>query len=207
MSNESFQATTKESVLPLSNLHQNLNLGVSSNVDQQSALQPGPTSNADSKSQWLFALEAHKYVRELLINADNKSHRYIAFSSAIIIWLSSFKKNLPTQIADWHYFEFLYVAAALGMGACALLSIFAILPRLKGSARGMIYFNSVADFESTSDYAVAVLKLTEQELVIEKLKHVAELSKICRDKFYWLKLAVRVGVVGLIATIVFAVFG
>lgn len=209
MSIEQSQPPSKKSASLPNNLPQDLNLAISEEVKQESTLLPAPVSNSDTKSQWSFSIEAHKYVRDMLNNADNKAQRYIAFSSAFLIWLNSNRgqKILNVPIIEWRYLEILYLVAILGMAACALFSLFTIVPRLKGSKKGIIYFNSVAAFENKNDFVIAVLKKSEHELIIDELQHVFELSNICSKKFFWLKIAVWTGGIGLIAGILFSLLG
>jgi len=203
------QAQTTESGLANlpSNIPQNLKPVINEqNTVNERKLSASPYLQNNDKAQWLFACETHKYVREFINSADNKAQRYIAFSSAILVWLMNVKENIKfwdIPAKEWRLLEVLNFVSLSGLSICILLSLVAILPRLKGSKKGIIFFESVAEHEVSTDYLSDVLKKNEQELVIEELKHVYELSNICSKKFFWLKIAVWAGGVGLVSGILF----
>ena len=155
------------------------------------------------KTQWLFACETHKYIREFINSADQKAQWYIAFASAFLAWLNTsvltdfWSKNLK----EWQFFDILSVVSIIGLSICVISSLITILPRLKGSKKGIVFFGSIAEYETSNDYLADVLKKTDQEIIIEKLKHTHELAKICSEKFSNLKIAVWSGGIGLASAI------
>ena len=170
---------------------------------QDSKLSHSPYPPSD-KVQWLFACETHKYIREFISSADHKAQWYIAFASGLLAWLNT--KKILTEFwsitwAEWRVLDILSLVSILGLSVCVLFSLLTIWPRLKGSKKGIVFFGSIAEYETCNEYLADVLKKTDQEIVIEKLRHVYELAKVCNDKFSYLKIAVWTGGSGLAAGI------
>jgi hypothetical protein len=174
------------------------------NTPQKNILTQSPFSENKNKVQWQFSIETHKYVREFINGADNKSQHYIAFASAFLVWVNSRESlnfwSIPAK--EWRFLDLLNIISIVGMTICILLALWALLPRLNGSKKGIIFFDSIAEHEISNDYLADVLKKSEQELVIEELKHVFELSRICSKKFFYLKLSVWSGSIGLTSGII-----
>jgi hypothetical protein len=207
MTGDHSQTTPEGSATLPSKLPHDLKVSDIESVDQEGRLVRAPNTNNESVSQWPFALESHKYVREMLVNADNKAQRYIAFSSAFLVWLSTTEipKIWSMPIKEWRTLDALYMASILGMSFCVLFSLVTILPRLKGSRKGILYFNSVAEYETSNEFLTAVQKCSDRDLLAEELRHVFELSKICKKKFSWLVASVWSGGAGLVAGILYSI--
>lgn len=93
-----------------------------------------------------------------------------------------------------------------GLIVCLIFAILVVFPSLKGSKKGIIFFNSVAEYESYNEYIGDVLKKDDQEIAGEYLRHIHELSKICTTKFKRLKLSFCSGIIGLIAALYILIF-
>ena len=182
---------------------QRINAPLVESALQETTLVQSPYSLTEKKVHWQFASETHKYVREFIINADNKAQHYIVFASAFLVWMNSSESlkfwNVPAK--EWRLLDLINIISIVGMTSCILFALSALLPRLKGSKKGIIFFESISEHEMSTDYLADVLKKGEQELVIEELKHVFELSRICSRKFYNLKISIWSGAIGLISGI------
>jgi hypothetical protein len=154
-----------------------------------------------SKIHWLFACETHKYVRDLINNSDTKAYQYIAFASGLLTYMHTTHK-IPTFIAkplkEWCLLETLCL---FGLIFCLIFAILVVFPNLKGSKKGIIFFNSVAEYESYNEYIGDVLKKVDPEITGEYLRHIHELSKICTTKFKRLRVSFCSGIIGLIAAL------
>lgn len=169
--------------------------------DPQLTHSPYPPND---KVQWQFACETHKYIREYISSADNKAQWYIAFASAFIAWVNT--QKLYTTFwaitsAEWRLLDILSLISIVGLSACVFFSLLTIRPRTKGSKKGIIFFGSIAEHDASNDYLADVMKKTDQEVIIEKLRHVYELAKVCNQKFATLSIAVWSGGIGLAAGI------
>jgi hypothetical protein len=162
---------------------------------------PVPESNAK------FADDAHQYVREYIRNADAKATFLFAGNGALIAFLftrgggGSWLRALNIGDAvDW-----------LGLSAMAILvgaaaSLFTVVfPRLGGAAQGILFFNAIAEHESSTAYAEAVARRTSSDLARIKLEHTYDLAKVCRAKYRALGIGFRLSAVGALTAVVYLV--
>lgn len=180
----------------------------SENLAEEHVVLQSPFGSGIKEVHWKFAVETHKYVREFIANADTKAQHYIVFASAFLIWMNP-KDSLKfwaIPAKEWRLIDFLQIVSILSMSVCILAALSALLPRLKGSKKGIVFFDSVSENEVANDYLGDVLKKNEQEIVIEELRHIYELSKICSGKFQSLKISVWSGAIGLIFGIAILLF-
>jgi len=162
------------------------------------------TASLDSYAQHL-----HSYVREYISVADRKASFVFTIGAALLVYLNekgvvnSWFKNLNT----WTLAEFIIFVAVCGLSLSCILGIAVVFPRLSGSKRGYIFWESIAEFASPTEFSDSAQKLDGKELTRELLKHSHELSKICRRKYRILNWSLRTGAVGAIATILYVVKG
>ncbi len=205
MSTQNTQTTTGEEI-SLPGLDQPANIvsgAVNTDAPQDAKLSHSPFQPTD-KIQWQFACETHKYIREFISIADNKAQWYIAFASAFLAWMNTqkiFTVFWSIKAAEWRSADILTLIAIIGLSVCIFFSLLTIIPRLKGSKKGIVYFASIAEHETCNDYLADVLRKKDQDIVIEKLRHVYELARVCNGKFNTLKFAVWSGGIGLAAGI------
>lgn len=153
---------------------------------------------------WKFAEETHQYVREYIRQADQKAGFFFAGATALIAFLYKATLiqrwiKLPTQ---WDFVDMLSFAATIGLSVSALSCLATVLPRLKGSKRGHVFFGAVAEFESRKEYATDVLRQGVVALIEAKLCHVHDLAMVCGRKYAVLKIGQWSGAIGVIATVV-----
>jgi hypothetical protein len=143
-----------------------------------------------------FSDEVHDYVREHIRNADQKATFFFAALTAILAFLNT--QNVPTRwLRDprlWSVVDMLGFISMLG------------LPRLKGSRRGLLYFNAISEYDSSAEYANDVLTRSHDDLVRAKLQHCYELAKVCGAKYRVLRIGFWVGSVGSAAALLFLLF-
>ncbi len=158
--------------------------------------------------QWKFAEETHQYIREYIRQADQKAAFFFAGSTTLIAFL--YKTHLiqiwlisPKQ---WLCANMLSFAATIGLTASALACLYAVIPRLRGSKRGLLFFSAISEFESKKDYTTDVLQCCVQDLIEAKLNHVHDLADICREKFAVLKIGLWSGAIGVSATVLLLLF-
>jgi hypothetical protein len=94
---------------------------------------------------------------------------------------------------------------ALGVAAGLLLGV--VVPRLKGSRRGILFFNAIAEYESSVVYTEDVIRRPDNEIVRTKLQHTYELAKVCRSKYRVLIAGLYVAIIGVTATLLYFVLG
>lgn len=89
----------------------------------------------------------------------------------------------------------------LAASACVLLTV--LFPRLKGSRKGILFFNAIAEYDSAADYANDIIRKPRNEIILAKLLHSYDLAKICTKKYRILRIGLWVGTIGAIATLIF----
>ncbi len=147
---------------------------------------PPQGMSEDDKSSLLF--EIHSYIREYISSADTKAAFIFTISGTIFgylfsqgivnCWLKS-----PKSWNGCDVFSMISTLLLLGSLAC---SIAVVWPRLKGSSKGFVYFGSIKEFESSSEFADKFLGLRNFEVNKEILKHTYELAKVCSGKYWWI---------------------
>ena len=152
-----------------------------------------------------FSEEVHNYIREHIRNADAKATFFFAALTAILAFLNT--QNVPARwlkdVRTWSFVDALGFVSMFGIAAGAVILLGVVFPRLKGSARGILFFKAIAAHDNPSDYAEEVLARSEHDLVRSKLQHCYELSKVCSAKYRLLRIGFWVGSVGVAATILY----
>lgn len=150
-----------------------------------------------------FALDLHNYLREYIKNADQKAIFFFSICSALIAF--QYTQGWPTRwtksVLLWGMSDGLSFIATLGLTISAILFLNVVVPRLGGSSRGYIYFKSVSNFKSGSDYSQEINQLSEEKLIDEWLDHCFELATITSAKYSTLSLALRIAGVSITLTL------
>jgi hypothetical protein len=88
---------------------------------------------------------------------------------------------------------------------CLVLSVLAciatVIPRLKGSRQGLIFFAAIHEYDSSHDYVSEVMGQSLSDLCEAKLKHIYELATVCEKKYDMLKKGQWLGLIGLVASL------
>ena len=152
-----------------------------------------------------FAEEAHQYVREYIRNADQKAGFFFAAATAILAFLYNNNTNSRwlKPIQAWSLPDALAFIAMAGLAAGACVFLMVVFPRLKGSRRGLIFFNAIAEHDSGVEYADEVSRRTSGELARIKLQHAFDLSLVCKAKYQVLRAGFWLSSTGAIATLLF----
>ena len=91
----------------------------------------------------------------------------------------------------------------VGLAASACVFLAVVFPRLKGSRRGILFFNAIAEHKLSNEYTDDVFHRTLVELSRIKLNHAYDLSKVCRSKYKILRLGFWLGSTGTVAALLF----
>jgi len=152
-----------------------------------------------------FASDIHKYIREYIHNADQKAAFLFAAVAAMLAYLhgKGITKLWLKDPRQWALGEAIACLAVVGLVVGAVGAILVVVPRLKGAARGLVFWKSIALFESAKDYASSVSKLEAAELTSARLEHCYELACVCRRKFRGVAVALWCGGVGLAASTIY----
>lgn len=165
--------------------------------------------NSDNISVSLkMAEEEHQYLREYIRNADQKAIFFFTICSGLLAFMnlqhaSSRWLKLPTS---WSLLDFAAFLSMSGLAVGAIMFLWVVVPRLKGSMKGLIFFNSVAEYESGDAYMADILRATGEDLMRAKLKHCYELAKICKAKYSKLVCGLYIGAIAYVSTLTFLLF-
>lgn len=156
-----------------------------------------------------FASHVHEYHREYIAAADQKAGFVFAVSSALMVYLyqQSLHLRWMKSLGEWSagdLFSFVAMAALLvSLAAAAAV----VLPQLATSHRGFIFFLSVAEYESASEYAASIARESGESLTSAMLRHTYDLARIARRKYKTLAVAIWAGVVGVGLSLAVLMFG
>lgn len=133
-----------------------------------------------------FAQHVHTYITQYITLADQKAAFVFALCAAILgyFFKSGFHSMWLKPVATWTIADPICCIAMLGLAAGALFACAVILPKLRKSHRGIVFFCSIAEHESSTEYASEVLATAPVHLARAILRHNYDLAHVCRAK-YW----------------------
>lgn len=154
-----------------------------------------------------FVDDVHKYIREQIRHADTKAVFFFGASTAILAFLHNFGASTRwlKPISTWNVVDTVTFVGMLALAIGALAAAWTVIPRLPGSRRGLLYFNAIAEHDSSAEYADEVQHATEQSLLNEKAKHCYILAGVCREKYTCLRTSLWLSIVGLAGAFTFLV--
>jgi len=160
-------------------------------------------AQADNNALADFSRHVHSYVCEHIQFADQKAGFLFAFAGAVLAY--AFQKSLHMRWlktpASWSIFDLMAFLSMFSLLISELLAASVVLPRLRSSHRGTIFFRSIAAHVSAGEYATEMSSLDADGFSRELLKHAYDLSKICSTKYSVLTSALWVALVGIICGI------
>lgn len=142
-----------------------------------------------------YAEEIHQYIREYIRTADQKATFFFASFAALLTYQNS-NGHLTIWMSNpqtWGLIQLFAFLSSVGFLISTILCIFVVIPRLKGTKRGIIFFNAIVEYPSQQDYAKDVLSQFPNKLCEEKLKHAYDLAKVCSKKYIVLHYALLFG--------------
>lgn len=139
-----------------------------------------------------FAFHQHNYTTEYIKLADQKAALLFAATTGLLCYL--FKIDLHSmwlkQVKLWNTLDSLCFLSTLSLflGLCAACLV--LIPSLKKSHRGLVFFGAVAEFELSSTYASEVLSTPNKGLTRAILQHTYDLASICNKKYKMLAISI-----------------
>ena len=155
----------------------------------------------DGTTTGSFLTLTHGYLWSAITFAEQKAAFVFAADSAFLGYLTSsglLKTILTHAPSSWRFAEYFGIVATASFLASIILVLSVVVPRLGGAARGVIYFNAIADRPSADSYAADVIRLDDFGRTREILHHCYEVAVICRRKYAGVRLAMLFGAIGLI---------
>ena len=171
----------------------------------EKSLAAAPRTAAIGESHAKFSDEVHNYVREFIRNADQKAMFFFAALTTILAFLNA--QNVPNRwlkdVRRWSFVDALGFVSMLGLAVGAGILLAVVFPRLRGSRRGILFFNAIAKYDNSAEYTEDVLTRPADYLIRAKLQHCHDLSKICDAKYRLLRVGFWIGSIGAATALLF----
>lgn len=156
-----------------------------------------------------YAKHLHSYIREYISAADRKASFIFAIGAALLVYL--YEKEITSiwikPIKTWGMNDLASFLATYGLAISCVIAVAVIFPSLKGSRRGLLFWESVAEFNTSTEFVEELQKLGCAQLTDEILRHSHEISWVCRRKYVLLNLSIRIGAVGAVSAIIYLANG
>ena len=155
-----------------------------------------------------FASHVHRYHREYILSADRKAALVFAVSSALLVYLYQQSLHLRwlKAMVQWSAGDLLTFVAMAMLFASLAAAASVVVPRLAASHRGFIFFLSVAEYESASEYAASVARESGDSLNLALLRHIYDLAVVARQKYKALAVAIWASVLGVGLSLIVLLF-
>jgi len=145
-----------------------------------------------------FANFHEQYVGKYIQLADSKASFVFAFATGISAYLLTSKNILeivirPSLSLPFFIWSTIIVLLALS----AAFAFFVIFPRQSTSSGDLVFWKSVASFNSAEEYVRSFSNVESSEIAHQRLKHCYDLSKICVTKYELLRRSMLAGVTGI----------
>lgn len=163
------------------------------------------------EKEWALYLEfgeqTHSYVSDFIKQADQKAAFFFAGWVAMLAYLNSngLSTIWATWPCEWSFIEF-WLRSVISLIVGCWFCLHAIMPRLKGNAKGHVFFNGIASHANATKYAEEIYEMTPSDICKEKFKHTFEISKICKTKFERVVIGFWFGFVGLVLALLLVAF-
>lgn len=184
--------------------------GDDSAVDQR---QPEPPTsfkamhNAEAHER--FAEGVHQYVREYIRLADQKATFLFTAGTALLAFL--YKNGVSAKwlkpVMQWNILDMIAFVAMTALVLGVLLALLVVTPRTRGSRRGFLFWEAIAEYDSGRQYSDDLTQLSAATLSQVKAEHCFDLARVCRAKYRMLRGAIWAGAVGLAASLFVFLFG
>jgi hypothetical protein len=172
------------------------NTSVSSEPPQAATKAPD-SSHAGGDAQE-FACHIHEYLRENIEFTDKKATFVFAINAALLIYMYQQQMQLRWMKAPatWLASDLFVLVSMLALFVGAVLCALVVAPRFTKTHRGYVFFGSISEFESASDFSASVFHQTKLQITEALLKHNFDLAKVCTGKFKLLSIGLWTSFIG-----------
>jgi hypothetical protein len=159
----------------------------------------GTKSDLDMKAK--FAEEAHHYISECIRVADQKAAFLFAAGTTFLTFLYH-EEAQPwlRSLSGWNRGDYLLASAIVLLTLSALTAAFVVAPRFSKSRRCYIFWESITAFKSAKEYSTSVMNISPSAFIQGKFENCHQLSRLCREKYRYLNIAIWVGLIGWVLT-------
>lgn len=163
----------------------------------------GVPSAADIQARLQFVEATHQYIRSYIAAADQKAIFFFTGSTALLAFL--FRNGVSTRwlkpVMQWNIIDTFGFIAMVALAIGAMGALLVIIPRTPGSRRGFIFWEAIAEYDTGRHYADELSVLSPASLFQVKAEHCFDLAGVCRKKYRYLRWALWVCSVGLVASL------
>tara|TARA_R110002126_G_scaffold284653_1_gene434499 strand:- start:86 stop:709 length:624 start_codon:yes stop_codon:yes gene_type:complete len=155
------------------------------------------------KQEYEFANFHASYVGGYIQLADTKAGATFAVSSAVLAYfftLDPFVKTIKSPELSITFIVILIMVVFLCFSAGS--AFWTIAPRRTASGKGIVFWGDVASLRSGKCFANKLSRMKLDQLTNERLRHCYDLSRVCSQKYTWLRRSMLSGVFGLAAAFV-----
>lgn len=171
-----------------------------SGITQAEEVAPSPE---DCESKLRFSGEIHQYVREYIRQADQKATFFFAAATALLAYLYN-AQLLDMWLkppSEWFFLDALSFLALAGLSSSVIAFLWTVFPRLGRTAKGIVYFGAIAEWETAEAYTHEFHSQSAEDLLQSRLTHLYALAKICRRKYSTLSVGLWTGLIGVVASV------
>lgn len=163
----------------------------------------GVPNATDIQARLQFAEATHQYIRSYIAAADQKAIFFFTGSTALLAFL--FRNGVSTRwlkpVMQWNIIDTFGFVAMVALAIGAMGALFVIIPRTPGSRRGFIFWEAIAEYDTGRHYADELSVLSPASLFQVKAEHCFDLAGVCRKKYRYLRWALWICSVGLVASL------
>jgi hypothetical protein len=161
----------------------------------------------DNQSITGFTYHLHSYINDYIKFADQKAGFIFAINAALLGYLFKVKAYLLwlKKPSSWAPLEIICILGMVLLSVGLIFSSAVVVPSLRKTHKGIVFFRSVSEYANASSYASDVLGSTSSHLVREVLEHAYDLSRICNSKYQKLVVATwstSIGVISAVLTLI-----
>lgn len=186
-------------------------LVMGSEYQNWAAAQPDNEVLESAQPQSQFNTQTKYHILETIKLADDKAKAVFGISGALLVYLFNRGGAAREVLAFTNHARLdsliisLQSVGVAGLLVSCIFSVLVIIPRTKTAYRGLIFFGSIAAWESSDDYAAQIMGRSQIALETENAKHNYEMSLVNIKKYR----ALRVCIVSLAVSLAFilAAFG
>lgn len=147
-----------------------------------------------------FASFEQGYISHYISLADTKAAWAFAIASGSLAYMIS-REGLGVHLLSPTPEIILLVAPISLLFASAVCSFLTIIPRLATSGEGLVFYGSVAQHPDAATYVNKVVQTSPSNLTERRLAHCFDIARVCTRKYRFLRRAMWLGAIGLIAAV------
>ena len=155
-----------------------------------------------------FARHVHLYIQEYIRLADQKAAFIFLFVSALLAFL--YNKDLHVgwlrHPQHWSALDLFALLSMASLFTALTFAVLVVMPRLAKSHVGYVFFKSIKEFESASEYATSIAQKDDKQLVMSILRHTYDIARVCSKKYMFFFVAFWASIVGVLLTVITLLF-